>query len=330
MSVRYTAIGWNPYKKRYDRVLAASMAGYIALFAGLGAIVHPAATVETLLIRALGTLAFLLLHVVLAIGPLCRLDPRFLPLLYNRRHLGVATFLAGLAHGAFSIVQFHAWGDVNPLTSLLTSNPRWSSAAQFPFELAGASALAVLFALAATSHDFWLHNLTPGVWKRIHMLVYIAYALLVAHVSLGALQSERSPWLAAILGAGLATLCILHLAAAAKERRLDLVPEKSAGFADLCPLDSIPEGRARVFTLGGERIAVFRRGDRVSAMSNVCRHQNGPLGEGKIVGGCVTCPWHGYQYDPDSGAAPPPFEDRVPVYPALVVEGRVKVNPCPR
>ena len=68
---------------------------------------------------ALGTAALLLLHVILCIGPLCRLDRRFLPLLYNRRHLGVTMFLLALAHGTFSIFQFHALGNLNPLVSLL-------------------------------------------------------------------------------------------------------------------------------------------------------------------------------------------------------------------
>ena len=43
------------------------------------------------------------------------------------------------------------------------------------------------------------------------MLVYAAYALLIAHVTLGALQSETSPTLALILGAGLATVLSLHV-----------------------------------------------------------------------------------------------------------------------
>ena len=73
-------------------------------------------------IRACGTAAFLLLHVVLCIGPLCRLDRRFLPLLYNRRHLGVTTFLLGATHGVFAIVQFHALGDVNPVASVLVTS----------------------------------------------------------------------------------------------------------------------------------------------------------------------------------------------------------------
>ena len=112
MSVSYQAVGWNRQKKIYDGVLAGGVALYLAIFVGLGATVHPNATAETLLIRALGTAALLLLHVILAIGPLCRLDRRFLPLLYNRRHLGVTMFLLALAHGTFSLVQFHALGNV--------------------------------------------------------------------------------------------------------------------------------------------------------------------------------------------------------------------------
>jgi len=52
--------------------------------------------------------AFLLLNVVLSIGPLARLDRRFFHCSTNRRHLGVTTFLLGLAHGGFAIFQFHA------------------------------------------------------------------------------------------------------------------------------------------------------------------------------------------------------------------------------
>ena len=117
MSVTYSSIGWNRQKKIYDLAIVAGVALYLGLFILVGLYWHPFVTIETLLIRALGTCAFLLLHVVLVIGPLCRLSPRFLPLLYNRRHLGVATFLVALAHGTFSVVQFHALGDVNPLRS---------------------------------------------------------------------------------------------------------------------------------------------------------------------------------------------------------------------
>ncbi len=131
MSVQYGAISWNRQKKVYDLTFVSLVALYLAMFVGFGAWRNPSATAETLLIRALGTAAFLLLNVVLCIGPLGRLDRRFLPLLYNRRHLGVTTFLLGLAHGGFALVQFHALGNVNPLVSLFISNPRYGSVAEF-------------------------------------------------------------------------------------------------------------------------------------------------------------------------------------------------------
>lgn len=331
MSVQYQAVGWNRQKRIYDLVLAAAVAAYLGLFVGAGTVVHPQATAETLLIRALGTAALLLLHVALAIGPLCRLDQRFLPLLYNRRHLGVTTFLLGASHGVFSLVQFHALGDVNPLVSLLISNRNYQSLAEFPFQVLGFGALLILFLMAATSHDFWLRNLTAPVWKRLHMMVYAAYSLVVAHVTLGALQSERNPLLAFTLALGMATLLGLHLAASWKERRIDeRHPGDAPGFVDVCAVDEIPESRAVTITLCGERVAVFRYGGKISAISNVCQHQNGPLGEGRIIDGCVTCPWHGYQYRPENGASPPPFPEKVPTFRAQVRAGRVLVHPQPQ
>jgi DMSO/TMAO reductase YedYZ heme-binding membrane subunit/nitrite reductase/ring-hydroxylating ferredoxin subunit len=330
MSVTYQAIGWNRTKKIYDGVLAAWLALYLGIFVGVGALVHPNATAETLLIRGLGTAALLLLHVILSIGPLCRLDPRWLPLLYNRRHLGVTMFVLALAHGMFSIVQFHALGDVNPLVSVFVSNTRFESLADFPFQVLGFLALLILFLMAATSHDFWLHNLSAPVWKRLHMLVYLAYALVIAHVTLGALQSETSPILAAVLGVGLTLVATLHLAAAGVERRRGR--ERGAapdGYVPVCQLDDIREKRARVVPCGGERVAVFKYDGRVSAISNFCRHQNGPLGEGKIIDGCVTCPWHGYQYLPETGASPPPFTERVSAFRTLIVGNQVFVHPAP-
>jgi nitrite reductase/ring-hydroxylating ferredoxin subunit/DMSO/TMAO reductase YedYZ heme-binding membrane subunit len=329
VSAQYRAIGWNRQKRIYDSVLIVGIVLYLGIFAGVGALIYPTATAETLLIRGFGTLALLLLHIILCIGPLCRLDRRFLPLLYNRRHLGVATFLVALVHGAFSIVQFHALGDVSPLVSLFISNTRYGSLANFPFQALGFFALLILFVMAATSHDFWLHNLSAPTWKRIHMAVYAAYALLVAHIVLGALQSDANAALALLLGSGLLIVAALHLTAGAKERRVDRLFVKAAedGFIEVCKVDGIPEKRGTVISVGGERIAVFRYDGKISAVSNVCRHQNGPLGEGRIIDGCITCPWHGYQYSPESGASPPPFTDKVPTFRTRIVGEKVLVHP---
>jgi len=332
MSHSYKAVGWNRQKKRYDGVLLLVIAIYLITFVTAGLLIHPETTAETLLIRAFGTCAFFLLHVILCIGPLCRLDSRFLPLLYNRRHMGVTMFILALLHAGFATVQFHSLGNINPFVSVLASNTRFDSFSEFPFELFGVMALVILFLMAATSHDFWLANLSAPVWKSLHMCVYIAYVSLILHVTLGFLQAETSPVYTTLMIVGMVLVIGHHLAAAFKEHRLDkdIKPDHQHDFIDICAADEIPENRAKIVTLSGERIAVFRYDGKISAISNVCQHQNGPLGEGCIINGLVTCPWHGYQYDPATGASPPPFTEKVPTFRVEVSGGRVRVFSKPQ
>lgn len=57
-----------------------------------------------------------------------------------------------------------------------------------------------------------------------------------------------------------------------------------------------------------------------SAMDNICPHRDGPLGQGFIEYGKVVCPWHGWAFDPKSGAAEHSASARVEVFP-LKIEG---------
>jgi methionine sulfoxide reductase heme-binding subunit len=330
MSVGYHAVGWNRQKRIYDLTVAAGIFVYLALFAGVTAWLRPEATAETLVIRAFGTGAFVLLHVVLAIGPLCRIDRRFLPLLYNRRHLGVMMFLLALVHGGLSLFQFHALGVIDSFVSLLVSDGSFASAATMPFQIFGAAALLILFLMAATSHDFWLANLSAPTWKALHMLVYLAYALLIAHVMFGVAQTNGGSLVAGATAAGAAILATLHVIAARRELPHDTeVGAAGSDWIDVCAVDDIREKRAKIVTIAGERVAVFRYDGKISAVSNVCQHQNGPLGEGRILDGCITCPWHGYQYRPETGASPPPFKEKIPTFAVRVCGRRVLVDPKP-
>jgi nitrite reductase/ring-hydroxylating ferredoxin subunit len=247
--------------------------------------------------------------------------------------MGVTMFTLALGHGAYAMVWYHAWGDLNPLVSLFTANTNWASISQFPFQPLGFFALVILFFMAATSHDFWLANLTPPVWKTLHMGVYFAYALVVAHVALGFLQTETSPILVALMGAGLILIIGLHLAAAFGERPADETVaadlQDKDGYVLVGPVTDIEENKGRTVCLSGDRVAIFRYDGKVSAMSNACQHQNGPLGEGRIIDGLVTCPWHGFQYDPATGASPPPFTEKVPTFRVKVMENMIWVHPQP-
>lgn len=297
MSVSYVAVGWNRQKKIYDRFIFLFCFGYLLLFISCNLVFNQQATFETLLIRSTATLAVLLLHVILAIGPLCRINKKFLPLLYNRRHLGVTMFFVALVHASFSIFQFHALSNTNPFVSLFTSNTQFGSASQFPFQALGVFALIIFLLMAITSHDFWLHNLGPRIWKTLHMFVYLAYFLVLMHIMLGVIQYETNPVFVVLVSIGAITLITLHLVSGRKEMRKDAERfEKSLnGFVYLCEKTEFEEGRAKIFCIDEERIAVYQHKEKLYAIHNVCKHQGGPLGEGRIIDGCITCPWHGYQ-----------------------------------
>ena len=133
--------------------------------------------------------------------------------------------------------------------------------------------------------------------------------------------------LAGSLGFGLLLVTGLHLAAAFKEGKGDVETlNGDDGFVEVCSVAEIPENRACIGVVSGERVAVFKHDGKVSAVSNVCQHQNGPLGEGDIIDGCITCPWHGFQYDPETGASPPPFEEKVPTFNVKIENGNVFVD----
>ena len=328
MGLDYQLVLWNKYKKRYDMIVVSCMLLYIIIFAGITLVFNSETSIETLVIRGFGSLAIIMLHIILAIGPLSRLNNRFLPILYNRRHLGVSMFIAALVHGGFSMFQFHALGDTNPIYSLFTSNLEYGSITNFPFQVLGFFALLILFIMASTSHDFFLSNLSAKVWKRLHMMVYIAYTLIIAHVFLGAFQQETSPLTISILVIGFIIIGSLHSITALKERKIDNTKsEEKEGWLKVCTIDEIEEDRAKIFTVENERVAIFKYEGKLSAIHNVCKHQGGPLGEGKIIDGCITCPWHGYQYLPGNGQSPPPFTEKVATYELKLIEKDIYINP---
>ena len=332
MSNAYRAVQWNRHKWVYDGFVMAGVVLFIVAFVAVTKKTHPApqhlGPPPILLMRATASCAFVMLHLILVIGPLARLSPKFAPLLYNRRHLGVAMFSVSAVHAIIATLFYHGLGNANPIIGIFTDNTRYDSIAHFPFQTLGFAAFVILFVMAATSHDFWLKNLGPSFWKAIHMLVYVAYVLLVLHVILGALQSEKHPVYLALVTLGVVTVVSLHLIAGFREARADARAQPPSEWVKVGNVDDIAPDRGLVVCLQGEeRVAVFRYDGKVSAVSNVCAHQNGPLGEGKIVNGCLTCPWHGYQYFVDRGQSPPPFTEKVPTYRVKVIDGEILLDP---
>ncbi len=335
MAHEYKAIQWNGNKIAYDLYLLVAIAAFITIFMVVGLATHESghtADPVVLLIRALGTAAFALLTVVLAIGPLARMNKRFLTMLYNRRHLGVITFVVASAHFGLALLWYHGGGPLNPFVSLFVSNSQYDSIPGFPFEVLGFAAFLIILVMASTSHDFWLNNLSAPVWKAIHMLVYPAYALLVMHIVLGALMTEKSMVYPLLTAAAFLGVSGLHVVSGLREWGADsgMKRLKAKGWVEICAPDDIAENRAVIAPLPkGDRVAVFRYDNKISAVTNACRHQNGPLGEGRVVDGCITCPWHGWQYRPDDGVSPPPFTEKIATYNIKIEGGRIFVDPKP-
>lgn len=78
--------------------------------------------------------------------------------------------------------------------------------------------------------------------------------------------------------------------------------------------DELPEGRVKTVTAGARSMALTHFNGRYTAMDNRCPHQGGPLGEGSIEvgkdGRCwLRCPWHGWDFDPETGKPPGGHED---------------------
>jgi nitrite reductase/ring-hydroxylating ferredoxin subunit len=55
------------------------------------------------------------------------------------------------------------------------------------------------------------------------------------------------------------------------------------------------------FQVGDKSVAIANVAGKFCAISGICAHQAGPLGEGELEGQVVTCPWHGWQYDVTTG-----------------------------
>lgn len=332
MSAGYKLVQWTRQKVIYDLIVASGVAVFISAYMLISrAMAEPGKLPawEDLRIQAFGACAFLMITIILCIGPLARLNPKFLPVLYNRRHFGVMSFFVAATHAFFVVYWFASRGSLPDFWKEISTAANYSKFIGITIKPLGLAALAIFFVMAATSHDFWLNKITPPVWKAMHMAIYAAYGLVVMHVALGVMQYNRSPVVPTVLFLCAGTVALLHILAALKERNTDAgIAPNADGWIAVGPPASISDKKARIVAApDGERIAVFRDGGQIGAVSNLCAHQNGPVGEGEIIDGCITCPWHGWQYKLEDGRSPPPFAEELATYRVRLRDGIVEVHP---
>ena len=95
-------------------------------------------------------------------------------------------------------------------------------------------------------------------------------------------------------------------------------------WVEIGRIEQIPVRGARCVNTPAGKIAVFRTAEnQVYAIENRCPHKGGPLSEGIVHGGSVTCPLHNWVFDLATGEAQGADEGRVRTFSVEVVEGRI-------
>jgi multimeric flavodoxin WrbA/nitrite reductase/ring-hydroxylating ferredoxin subunit len=101
----------------------------------------------------------------------------------------------------------------------------------------------------------------------------------------------------------------------------------SSQWHNLGTLETLKEKPLQQINIGRTRIALTYRNGRFSAISGVCNHVAGPLGDGHLEGDYVVCPWHHYKYHCVTGEGEPGFEDdRVPRYELREEDGHLFIQ----
>ncbi len=100
------------------------------------------------------------------------------------------------------------------------------------------------------------------------------------------------------------------------------------GWVDALALAGLSPGSVVGCMLRGTQVAVCRLDDgSVRALGNLCTHEYARMSDGWLIGDVLACPFHGGQFDVNTGAGLcAPVEKPLPVYPAAVRDGRVLVQ----
>lgn len=102
-------------------------------------------------------------------------------------------------------------------------------------------------------------------------------------------------------------------------------------WLDLGAVEELRQVALREITVGRTRIALSYVDGKFGAISSLCNHVGGPLGQGTLDGDYVVCPWHNWKFHCRTGFGEPGYEeDRVPGYRLEVrADGHLWLDPEP-
>jgi len=101
----------------------------------------------------------------------------------------------------------------------------------------------------------------------------------------------------------------------------------STRFVDIGARADFARGSIKAVEVGGRTVAVFDIGGSLFAVADECTHSGGPLSEGEVEAGVVTCPWHGARFELSSGRNVGDLKcPAVRAFPIREVGGRVEIE----
>jgi len=100
-----------------------------------------------------------------------------------------------------------------------------------------------------------------------------------------------------------------------------------ANWIEVGGVDELKQKPLQEVVCGKTTLALSYRDGRFAAISGVCNHIGGPLGQGRLDGEYVVCPWHYWKFHRDTGKGEPGYEgDCVSSYSLMIDGGRVYVD----
>jgi nitrite reductase/ring-hydroxylating ferredoxin subunit len=104
-------------------------------------------------------------------------------------------------------------------------------------------------------------------------------------------------------------------------------------FIKVALLSELPEGSSKIVKVKNSKVALFHFHGKITAIGNACLHKGGPLGLGcveeKHGSTYVTCPWHGWEYNIETGKAPPGYKDQQSVYEIKIEDDVILISEEP-
>ena len=98
-------------------------------------------------------------------------------------------------------------------------------------------------------------------------------------------------------------------------------------FVRVAGISDIPVGHGTLIEVNGVSLSLFNAGGgRFHATSSLCPHEDGPLAEGWLEGDAVVCPWHGFDFELNSGRCRVDEGLSITVYPVRVTGDGVEVD----